>query len=95
VLANRRPEALLGVERDLAPDSGVQDRRNVIRRTSRRVLVKVTGTIEGHRVALGNAKLVADLHVAVEALAPQAESAMSLSSVSVIGNALRLRRVRL
>ncbi len=34
----------------------------------------VTGTIEGHGVALGNTNLMADLHVAVDALAPQAES---------------------
>ena len=34
----------------------------------------VTGTIEGHRVALGNAKLMADLHVAADAFGPQAEA---------------------
>jgi Cu+-exporting ATPase len=34
----------------------------------------VTGTIEGHRVALGNVKLMDDLRVAVGALGPQAES---------------------
>ncbi len=33
----------------------------------------VTGTIEGHHVALGNAKLMDDLHVAAGALGPQAE----------------------
>ena len=34
----------------------------------------VTGTIEGRRVALGNARLMDDLHVATGALGPQAES---------------------
>ena len=34
----------------------------------------VTGSIEGHQVALGNAKLMDDLHVAAGAFGPQAES---------------------
>ncbi|MDP9002955.1 MAG: copper-translocating P-type ATPase [Myxococcota bacterium] len=34
----------------------------------------VTGTIEGHQVALGNAKLMDDLHVAAGGLGPRAES---------------------
>jgi Cu+-exporting ATPase len=37
----------------------------------------VTGTIEGHRVALGNVKLMDDLHVETEALEAQAESMRS------------------
>ncbi len=34
----------------------------------------VTGTIDGHHVALGNAKLMEDLHVSLDTLGPRAES---------------------
>jgi cation transport ATPase len=53
----------------------------------------VLGTVDGRRVALGNAVLLEGLGWLLD---PRiATLAMSLSSVSVIGNALRLRRVSL
>jgi cation transport ATPase len=57
----------------------------------------ISGMVEAHAVAVGNARLMADLGIGVDAAMaePIGAAAMPASSVSVVTNAVRLRRRRL